>query len=269
MAAIKKNTEIAVKEESPFDPSARLQKALDDESKKRELMDKYIKTNLKEGTDYGKIMMKSRESKPTLFKPGAEKICSLLHLTPTFVIDDGLVRILGEGVIPYVCNLVSNDTGFVVGEGRGACSLAEKGNVANTAIKIAQKRAQIDAVLRVSALSDIFTQDLEDMPQGESDSSSKAVTPQVKAEQNQAPEIDASEGCPFGKNKGIKWRDMNGQQLKFYRDYYQGKLDDKSQEKYARGNMKALDAIQYELEIREDKEDGPHYERENDGGGDY
>jgi len=62
------------------------------------------------------------------------------------------------------CVLLSK-SGVEVGEGRGASSVAEKSNWSvNNALKIAQKRAQTDAVLRTGGLSDFFTQDLEDMP---------------------------------------------------------------------------------------------------------
>ena len=35
--------------------------------------------------------------------------------------------------------------------------------LANTVLKMAKKRAQIDAVLTVASLSEIFTQDMEDL----------------------------------------------------------------------------------------------------------
>lgn len=38
-------------------------------------------------------------------------------------------------------------------------------DVANTILKMAKKRAQVDAVITVTAASDIFTQDIEDMPE--------------------------------------------------------------------------------------------------------
>jgi len=36
--------------------------------------------------------------------------------------------------------------------------------VANTILKMAKKRAQVDAVITATAASDIFTQDIEDLP---------------------------------------------------------------------------------------------------------
>lgn len=38
-------------------------------------------------------------------------------------------------------------------------------DVANTILKMAKKRAQVDAVITVTAASDIFTQDIEDLPE--------------------------------------------------------------------------------------------------------
>jgi hypothetical protein len=64
------------------------------------------------------------------------------------------------GVICYVCAL-STTHGVFVGEGRGAREVAQDQDL-NKAIKMAQKSAQVDAILRIGALSDSFTQDLED-----------------------------------------------------------------------------------------------------------
>jgi hypothetical protein len=50
-----------------------------------------------------------------------------------------------------------------VGQGRGVAELREPGmDNANKAVKMAQKRAQVDAVLRCAGLSQWFTQDLEE-----------------------------------------------------------------------------------------------------------
>jgi hypothetical protein len=69
------------------------------------------------------------------------------------------------GVICYVCALYTT-RGELVGEGRGAREVLKEKDI-NKAIKMAQKSAQIDAVLRTGALSDAFTQDLEDVQEPE------------------------------------------------------------------------------------------------------
>lgn len=55
--------------------------------------------------------------------------------------------------------------GGTVGQGRGVAELREPGmNNANKTVKMALKRAQVDAVLRCAGLSQWFTQDLEEPP---------------------------------------------------------------------------------------------------------
>lgn len=165
------------------------------EKERRTLISTYIKENLVEGTDYGKIHVMPKDkcstpwdckkeshfSKPCLFKPGAEKFCSLLQLRAEFSTDKETMTMLGNqpGVIVYLCQLVHIASENVIAEGRGACALSEKGGSANTAIKIAEKRAKIDAVLSLG-LSDTFTKDLEDI----------ADAPKEKIEQPKAQSIE-------------------------------------------------------------------------------
>lgn len=135
------------------------------EAEKRGLLTEYISTHMKEGADYGTINIGGRPSKPSLFKPGSEKFLSLFKLVAKFEKDTDTWEMAGSvpGLFCYKCNLIASN-GAVVGEGRGAANLQEKNNwTVNNAVKIAEKRAQIDAVLRTGALSDFFTQDLEDM----------------------------------------------------------------------------------------------------------
>jgi len=151
--------------------TADLKARIQEETEQRKLITEFISQHLKEGIDYGKIKIKTKdgrevESKPSLFKPGSEKFCSLFHFRPIFARDDETWEMSGKvpGLFTYKCELIAGN-GVVVGEGRGAARLSEKiGWTENNAIKIAEKRAQIDAVLRTGGLSDFFTQDLEDMP---------------------------------------------------------------------------------------------------------
>lgn len=163
--------------------------------------------------------------KPTLLKPGAEKLCTTFRLSPTYEIrKTDLDR--GHREYEIVCTLTHIPTGDVFGQGVGSCSTMEskyryrdaqrkcpecgaeaiirgkkeygggwlcfkkkggcgakyqdgdpaieeqaQGKVENpdpadqynTVLKMAKKRAHVDAVLTVTAASDIFTQDLEDM----------------------------------------------------------------------------------------------------------
>lgn len=135
------------------------------ETEKRALLTTYISKHMTPGVDYGTIKFGGKESKPSLFKPGSEKYLSLFRFVAFFVKDTDTWEMAGSvpGLFCYLCQ-IKNSKGEVIGEGRGAANLKEKnGWTVNNAIKIAEKRAQIDAVLRSGGLSDFFTQDLEDM----------------------------------------------------------------------------------------------------------
>ena len=109
------------------------------------------------------------------------------------------------------CTLTSRDTGEVMGEGVGTCSTMESkyryrsklvngskvreenpdiADTWNTVLKIAKKRANVDAVKSTTAASDIFTQDIEDMPQAYQAQQPKAQ-PQTAAAHPQPKPIDA------------------------------------------------------------------------------
>ena len=59
---------------------------------------------------------------------------------------------------------IYNDNGNVIAEGIGARSVEQDKGALNKALKMAKKSALIDATLQAGGLSEIFTQDLEDMP---------------------------------------------------------------------------------------------------------
>jgi len=167
-----------------------LKKRMEEETEQRKLITDFITEHMKTGVDFGTIKFTKRdgtevESRPSLFKPGSEKFCSLFHFRPTFERDNDTWEMSGKipGLFCYKCELISAN-GFVVGEGRGSANISEKqGWTANNAIKIAEKRAQIDAVLRTGGLSDFFTQDIEDMPRevitGERDNRPVQTYPQA------------------------------------------------------------------------------------------
>lgn len=155
-----------------------LQTQIDVEKEKRIILTKFITSQLKEKLDYGKIHIVSKDkcpnqynctipyhfSKNSLFKAGGEKFASLFKLRSAWKKDTDTWEMLGNksGMVCYICELYTAKN-VLVGEGRGACSVEEKYGNTNSAIKISKKRAFIDAILSTGALSDFFTQDLEDM----------------------------------------------------------------------------------------------------------
>lgn len=163
--------------------------------KKISQMHAIIQNNLRKDYDYGVI---PGTNKPTLLKPGGEKICMLFNLYPEYeflqTIED-----YNKGFFSYNLKCTLKVDERPVSQGVGSCNSKEKryrcilvkeipenylgitekiedklGNIkykienpdvysfVNTILKMAKKRAFIDAVLQVASLSDIFTQDLED-----------------------------------------------------------------------------------------------------------
>lgn len=107
--------------------------------------------------------------KPTLLKPGAEKIVMMMGLSSRYEIMDK-VEDYDKGFFAYNLKCVLSRNGLDICEGVGNCNSREKKyvnqdpySIANTILKMAKKRAYVDASLSVASLSDIFTQDIEDM----------------------------------------------------------------------------------------------------------
>lgn len=121
--------------------------------------------------------------KPTLLQPGAQLLCKLFKLAPSFEVLAKTVDL--ERTPPYVdfeveCKLHNQETGVYVGSGVGAANSMENRyrwrregddkvqnddimTLQNTLFKMAKKRAFVDATLNVTGASRLFTQDLEDL----------------------------------------------------------------------------------------------------------
>ncbi len=126
--------------------------------------------------------------KATLCKPGSEKIAGLLQLRPVFVRDTDTWEMIGSrpGVIALVCQLMDGG-GRIVAEGRGVRSQDQDYGDLNKTVKMCQKSAQTDAILRLGGLSEIFTQDIEDMPSGAAEAPRKAEEPKPAPKPSPAP----------------------------------------------------------------------------------
>lgn len=167
-------------------------------------------------------------AKPSLYKPGAEKLSLVFRLRPEYEIKRSDLY-NGHREYEVICTLYHIPTGQSVGQGVGSattmegkyrfrggekegtgrpvpkeywnlknagdtagalaliggpgfapgkvdgewqiCSIGEKqehdnpADYYNTILKMAKKRAHVDAILTATAASDIFTQDVEDMPE--------------------------------------------------------------------------------------------------------
>lgn len=126
--------------------------------------------------------------KPSLWKPGAELICTLFQLGARYPKTSMLIeRENGHFVFTLTCELFHIPSGRVVGEGVGGAATMEYRyrvqtedrftdhgqpikakytpyDFYNTVLKMAKKRAMVDAVLTATGASEIWTQDTEDNP---------------------------------------------------------------------------------------------------------
>ena len=158
-----------------------------------------VQKTLKSGHDYDVI---PGTSKPTLLKPGAEKILMMFGLTSEYEIIER-IEDYDKGIFAYTMKCILSKNSQKITEGVGSCNSKEDkyrwrwykekdvpagidkealkskidnyGNTlykldndeiysqANTILKMAKKRAQVDATLTVASLSELFTQDIEDM----------------------------------------------------------------------------------------------------------
>lgn len=189
-----------------------------------------IEKALEKGKDFGVIP--GTGDKPTLLKPGAERLCIAFGAYPDYQVVSQEIEHdravpwtkrkkvwrnahkgdrefswqmeSGEslGLYRYVvrCEVTARGSNEVLGVGIGTCSTMESKYIDrprdcdNTALKMAQKRALVAATLNAFGLSDRFTQDVEDLP-GKEDAPPPAVAPKA------APANDPMV-IPFGKDRG-------------------------------------------------------------------
>jgi hypothetical protein len=165
------------------------------------LIQEVMKAVMKDGVHFGTI---PGTPKPTLYKPGAEKILSTFRIAIEPIVED--LSTSDEARFRVQARATSQATGVFLGSGVGECSSSEEkykwrgaicemeydetpedrrravwkrgtkpyqvkqvrtnhADVANTILKMAKKRAQIDVCLTVTAASDVFAQDIEDLPE--------------------------------------------------------------------------------------------------------
>lgn len=232
---------------NPLDlPVAVFRAALDRRKDNRTALMEWVKSSLVDGTDMGKIHVVGKDkcsagrnctnpghfSKPSLFKPGAEKICGMLGLKPTFpTLKDYEDRVIHGGEIAQIilrCHLIDG-TGATVADGVGARSVSQDYGDLNKSLKMCAKSAQIDATLRCAGLSEVFTQDIEDMKLGDKpDEPSEPINP-----------VDFV--MPFGKHKGSTMGEIYEIDPD-YLDYISDQMHDKPDIRKA-----ALDAIEAKM----------------------
>ena len=126
-----------------------------------------IAKNLKAGRDYDRL---PNTAKPTLFKSGAEILADVFNFRTTAKVINRVENYDKQFVLYEICVTVFDKDGNIVAEGLGSCNSRERRYLKtdfatnlNTILKMAKKRAFVDATLTATHASKVFTQDIEDI----------------------------------------------------------------------------------------------------------
>lgn len=240
---------------------------------------------MKDHVDYGHVP--GCGDKPTLLKPGAETLLlafEMAALPDQLSIQDlgGDDEVRYRVVAP----IYHTPTGRHCGNGLGECSSLEekykwrkavcqaewdetdpdrrrnkwgrdgsstpqirtnKADVANTVLKMAKKRALVDAALTVTAASRIFTQDLEDLPE-EIRNNGSAPKPKTAAPK---PEPSGPVFPNYGRAAGKPIADGTDDDLRMYAAGAERSLRDPQKARFLGSNERLLAAIQDEQARRQ------------------
>jgi len=127
-----------------------------------------IAKHLRQSIDYDVIPGCGR--KPVLLKAGAEHLAAILDFRTTAQVINRIEDYSQKFVLYEVEVTVFDRDGNIIATGLGSCNSRErkylKGDFAtqlNTVIKMAKKRAYVDAVLSASHASRVFTQDIDEI----------------------------------------------------------------------------------------------------------
>ena len=187
----------------------------------QQLLDKVLKKDV----DYGVIPGLGKNAKPSLWKSGSEQILAMFQIAVDPIVEDLSAddvfrfrvtarlsnvltqEFLGSGIGEASTNETKykwkqcwskaefdntdpsrRRTIYKTYEGKESTQMQvrqEPADLANTILKMAKKRAQIDATLTVTGASSMFEQDLEDLPEGavqQQRQDKKAAKAQAKAQ---------------------------------------------------------------------------------------
>ena len=157
------------------------------------LVHEALKKVMVNDTHYGKVP--GCGEKMVLLKPGADLLAMMFRLTPSFTVTKTAME-GGHREYEVVCTMTGPD-GTILGQGVGSgCTMEKKyryrtewhgkekrmvenpdiADVYNTVLKMAKKRAHVDATLTVTGAADLFTQDLIENEDGDEKSARPPVS---------------------------------------------------------------------------------------------
>jgi hypothetical protein len=165
-----------------------------------------------------KVSPEEHTRTPSLYKPGAELICETFCVRPEYTPDATLSV---PGCVVFLCRLYSR-SGVLIGEGHGAHESKGAYEV-NRAVKMAEKRALVNAVLDTYGLSDLFTQDIGEgaaSPAAHANPSANANAPTAPTRSERAQvKFDVSQPELMGLYKAWQERHANGSDSTAFRPW--------------------------------------------------
>ena len=249
------------------------------------LIQSVMKEVMQNGQHYG--VVPGCGPKPTLLKPGAEKLMMTFRLSVDPEVED-----LGDAYVRRYrvkTRVTSQTTGMFLGMGVGECSSDEEkyswreavckeefdaadpslrrekwkkglkdpisqihtnpADVANTILKMAKKRSLVDAILTVTAASDIFTQDIEDMPEELRGNGQAAPTKTAQSSELCVPNYGPDPGKPFSQ--------VTVEHLRIYLSGSERSIGDEKKARFKEENIKMRDALKAEIVKRETPQQTP------------
>ena len=144
-----------------------------------ESIDAVVAKILKPYSDYGVIQ---GCKKPSLLKAGAEKLAAYYGYSTSIEVVNRYEN-YDKGLVAYEIKVtVCKGDGNVIAEGIGAANSRERKflrgdffSQINTVLKMAKKRAYVDAILTATGSSSLFTQDMEDIAAGDTNGRMESV----------------------------------------------------------------------------------------------
>jgi hypothetical protein len=144
-------------------------RAVETMKEQRERLKQFVNSQLKTGinADFSVI---PGTNKPSLLKPGAEKLANLFQLGSRIIDKDQTIdRDSGFAMFSYRIEIFHIPTGNVIAQCEGSANSEERkfkgrslGDLLNTLGKMALKRAYVGGIIMAVGASDFFTQDIED-----------------------------------------------------------------------------------------------------------
>lgn len=198
------------------------------------LVQEVMRAVMKEDVHFGVI---PGTDKPTLYKQGAEVLCMAFRVADSYQVED----LSTDDVVRYrvTCTGVHQISGLVLGTGMGEASSGEEkykwrkawdeefnatpanlrriksgkyttkqvrtepADLANTILKMANKRAKIAMTINVTACGDMFGQDLEDMDEALRDHLTRRNPDAAAATEKEKAALPGQSDEEFAKNMAI------------------------------------------------------------------